>query len=64
MFASFAFTHCYGLGMLAVGEAVHPSVAALCRLGEAEAARVRARFARLGEAHELRQLLARNGIAA
>lgn len=62
-FASFTFEHSFGLGVLAVGEAVHPAVAALCRLAEPDAARVRARFARLGEPHELRHVLTRHGIA-
>jgi hypothetical protein len=54
---AFSFSHCYGLGVLAVGAQVAASVAALCRLGEPEAQRVRARFERIGEAHELRVAL-------
>ncbi len=64
VFPSFGFAHCFGLGVLAVGEAVHPTVAALCGLADPEAARVRSRFARLGEAHELRQVLSWHRIIA
>jgi methyltransferase family protein len=53
----FGFPHCYGLGVLAVGADPPAAVAALCGLGEAGAARVRSRFARLGETHELRAAL-------
>jgi hypothetical protein len=61
-FPSFTFDHSFGLGVLAVGDGVHPSVAALCRLAEPEAARVRARFVRLGEPHMLRHVLSRHRI--
>ena len=56
-YPSFSFAHCYGLGVLAVGAEPPAPVAALCRLDEGAAARVRARFERLGEAHELRGAL-------
>jgi len=57
LYPSFSFAHCYGLGVLAVGAEAPASVAALCRLGETEAQRVRARFERLGETHELHAAL-------
>lgn len=56
-YPAFSFTHCFGLGVLAVGAQVPPAVASLCGLGEADAQKVRARFERIGEAHELRAAL-------
>lgn len=56
-YRSFSFTHCFGLGVLAVGAQVSRAVAALCGSGEADAQNLRARFERIGEAHELRAAL-------
>lgn len=63
-YPSFGFAHSFGLGVLAVGGQVSPSVAALCSLGEADAQKLRARFARIGEAHELRAALFMNAVRA
>lgn len=56
-YPSFAFPHCHGLGLLAVGAEPPAAVAGLCGLDEPEAGKVRARFERLGEPHELRAAL-------
>jgi hypothetical protein len=53
-YPSFTFSHCNGLGVLAVGESVPPAVASLCALNEREAAVVRGRFERLAEPEAVR----------
>lgn len=63
-YPSFSFAHCYGLGVLAVGAQVAPSVAALCQLNDIDAQKVRERFRRIGETHELRAYLYMNAVRA
>lgn len=63
-YPSFGFTHCFGLGVLAVGAQAAPAVTALCRLDEADVQKLRARFERIGEAHELRAALRMNALQA
>ena len=53
-YPSFTFSHCNGLGVLAVGGNVSPAVASLCGLNEREATVVRGRFERLGEPEAVR----------
>src|SRR6185437_7173962 len=58
-FPGFEFLHAHGLGVLAVGEAVPPAVAALCATHDPGAiSAVRERFALLGERWVLMQDLA------
>ena len=47
-YPAFAFTHCYGLGVLAVGMEAAPVIQALAALDGASADRLRSRFAALG----------------
>lgn len=64
LYPSFAFSHCHGLGALAVGPNVAPVVGELCALREPEAATVRARFERLGEPESLRCALMISALTA
>lgn len=49
---SFEFTHSHGLGVLAVGEEVHPAIAQLCGAQGADVQLVRRLFERLGQREE------------
>jgi hypothetical protein len=63
-YPSFVFSHCNGLGILALGRSVAPVIRALCALPDPEAATVRARFEHLGEPESLRCVLAVTALTA